>query len=397
MKSIQERFVVAALLLVTAHIADAQTLQSQEEGTQAPQLAADLFEAVAKVPVTVQPMFGDPRSGEMIVTHFKPPGDGPFPAVIMHHGRAQDNERANPGRWRYIDIARYWTRRGVAVFVPTRLGYGDTGLEPDPEYTGNCNQKRYDLAAKATATQSVAAIEFAIKQPWVNKNKVIVMGQSMGGFTTIATMEAKHPSVIAAINFAGGGGGDPKNRPRDPCGYTQMGSAFATAGKANAGATPMLWLYAENDNYWGALIPRKWHEAYTSAGGKAEFVMFPPVGSEGHSMIGTARNLWRPVVDKFIAQFGIAAPKSKDTPAATNFAALDDASKLPLVKDDVKTNGYRRFLNADVPRAFAIGPKGEWSFQSGDDAVKRTFARCAEFAKTDCKLYAVDDAVVWKE
>jgi dienelactone hydrolase len=388
---------MAALLLVTAHIADAQTLQSQEEGTQAPQLAVDLFEAVAKVPVTVQPMFGDPRSGEMIVTHFKPPGDGPFPAVIMHHGRAQDNERANPGRWRYIDIARYWTRRGVAVFVPTRLGYGDTGLEPDPEYTGECNRKRYDIAAKVTATQSLAAIEFAIKQPWVDRRKVIVMGQSMGGFTTIATMEAKHPSVIAAINFAGGGGGDPKNRPRDPCGYTQMASAFATAGKANAGATPMLWLYSENDNYWGASIPRKWHEAYTSAGGKAEFVMFPPIGSEGHAMIAAGRYLWRPVVDKFIAKFGIVAPTSVNAPAPSGFAAIDEAEKLPLVRPDVKTEGYRRFLNADVPRAFAIGPKGEWSFQSGDDAIKRTLVRCAEFAKTDCKLYAIDDAVVWRK
>lgn len=373
----------------------AQSLQAQEEGTQAPQLAADLFEAVVKVPVTVQPMFGDPRRGEMIVTHFKPPGDGPFPAVIMHHGRS-DSDRANPARWRYVEIARYWTRRGVAVFVPTRLGYGDTGVEPDPEYTGDCNRKRYDLAAKATSVQSLATIEFALTQPWVDKKKVIVMGQSMGGFTTIATMEARHPSVIAAINFAGGGGGNPKERPRDPCGHSQMGSVFAQAGKVNAGATPMLWLYAENDQYWGASIPRKWHDAYTSAGGKAELVMLPAIGTDGHSMIGTGRYLWRPIVDKFIASFGIAAPQSKDAPAATSFATIDDATKLPLVKPEVKIDGYRRFLNADVPRAFAIGPKGEWSFQSGDDAMKRALDRCAQFAKTDCKLYAVDDTVVWK-
>jgi dienelactone hydrolase len=379
------------------HASPAQTLQSQEEGVSTPQLATDLNEAIAKIPVTVQPLFGDSRSGEMIVTHFKPPGDGPFPVVIMHHGRAQDNERANPGRWRYTDIVRYWTRRGFAVFVPTRLGYGDMGLEPDPEFTGPCNQKRYDVAAKAASIQSIAAIDFAIKQPWADKNKVIVMGQSMGGFTTVATMERKHPSVIAGINFAGGGGGDPKNRSRDPCSYAQLGSVFASAGKANAGATPMLWLYAENDNYWGASIPRKWHDAYVSAGGKAEFVMFPPIGSEGHSMIGTGRNLWRPVVDKFIAQFGIKAPKSVNAPAASNYAALDDASKLPNVKQDVKDNGYKRFLNTDVPRAFAIGPKGEWNFQSGDDAIKRTLERCAQTAKTECKLYAVDDAVVWVE
>lgn len=388
--------VVFVLFACLAMRAGAQSLQTQEEGVANQPIAADLSETVSRVPVTVQPLFGDPRSGEMIITHFKPAGSGPFPAVVVHHGRS-DTDRANPSRWRYTEMARYWTRRGVAVFVPTRLGYGDTGLEPDPEYTGECNRKRYDIAAKVTATQSLAAIEFAIKQPWVDRSKVIVMGQSMGGFTTIATMEAKHPSVIAAINFAGGGGGNPKDRPRDPCGATLMGNVLAAAGKANAGATPMLWLYAENDNYWGASIPRKWHEAYTSAGGKAELVMFPAVGADGHSLIGTGRHLWRSVVDRFIAPFGIVPPKAEHVPQPTNFAEVDDASKLPLVKDDVKSNGYRRFLSADLPRAFAIGPKGEWSFQSGDDVIRRTLARCAEFAKTPCKLYAVDDSVVWKE
>jgi hypothetical protein len=108
-------------------------------------------------------------------------------------------------------------------------------------------------------------------------------------------------------------------------------------------------------------------------------------------------NSWRPVLDKFIARFGIKAPTVEGAPVATTFASLVDSSKLPLVKPDVKENGYRRFLNSDVPRAFAIGPKGEWSFQTGNDAIKRTLDRCAQIAKTACKLYAVDDAVVWVE
>ena len=140
---------------------------------------------------------------------------------------------------------------------------------------GPCGAKRYGVAAESTNVQSVAAIEFALKQPWVDKGKVIIMGQSMGGFATVVAMGKKHPSVIAGINFAGGGGGDPVARKADPCSYAQLASVFADAGKANAGATPMLWLYAENDNYWGASIPRKWHDAYVSAGGKAEFVMLP--------------------------------------------------------------------------------------------------------------------------
>jgi dienelactone hydrolase len=395
-------FKVAAVslsLLLVSTVALAQTaerLATLEEGAASEQLAQDLSETVMRLPVTVQPLFGDPRSGEMIMSHFKPMGNGPFPAVIMHHGRsASDEERAKPARWRYLDVVRYWTSRGVAVFIPTRLGYGDTGISPDPEFTGPCNAKRYDVAADAVAIQSLAAIEFAIKQPWVNPAKVIVMGQSMGGFTTIVTMGKKHPSVIAGINFAGGGGGDPKTRPSNPCDFSRLGRVFAEAGKLNAGSIPMLWLYSENDNYWGPTIPGKWHEAYVGAGGKSELKMFGPVGNEGHLLISQGRAMWRPVLDAFLAQFGINPPKAADAPSASNFAELADASKLPLVREDVKTIGYKRFLNLDLPRAFAIGPRGEFAFRSGVDAVKGVLERCSQTAKVACKLYAVDDAVVW--
>jgi dienelactone hydrolase len=344
----------------------------------------------------VQPIFGDPRQGEIIVTHFRPKGDGPFALVVMNHGRSS-KDRANPGRVRLLDIARYWTRRGAAVIVPTRLGYGDTGLEPDPEETGPCDRKRYDVAARNTNAQLDAVLDFATKQPWVDAKRIIVMGQSMGGFATVAYMGQKHPGVIAGINFAGGGGGDSEQRKANPCRYDQLSKVFEDAGKANAGATPMLWLYSRNDLYWGESIPRQWHEAYTAAGGKARFEMLPAVGEDGHRLITIGRRYWRPIVDAFVEPLGLRAPKSESAPPATSFAAIDDASKLPRVRQETKDVGYRRFLEADLPRAFAIGPKGEWAFISGDDAMKRTLERCAQTAKADCKLYAVDDAVVWAD
>ena len=384
----------AFLALLICSSGFAQTPPPPEEGPTPAVLATELFETIVTLPVTVQPLFGGAHQGNMVLTHFKPPGDGPFPAVIMQHGR-DGNQRATPARYRYSDVARYWVRRGVAVFVPTRVGYGDSGMEKDPEFTGDCNNKQYDIAATATIVQTLAAIDFAIKQPWVNANKVIVMGQSMGGFSTVVAMGAKHPAVVAGINFAGGGGGDPVSRKASPCGAHRMGLTFEKAGKANGGTTPMLWLYSENDLYWGADIPRKWHEAYTSGGGKAEFAAFGPVGTDGHSLLSKGMPLWRPVLDQFVAKLGIAPPKANGAPPASGFAALDDKTKLPNVKQDVKDTGYPRFLNADVPRAMAIGPKGEWAWFSGDNVIQRALDRCAQTAKTACKLYAVDDNVVW--
>ena len=45
---------------------------------------------------------------------------------------------------------------------------------------------------------------------------------------------------------------------------------------------PMLWIYAENDTYFGPDLANRMHKAFTEAGGKAEFRIFPPFGSDGH-------------------------------------------------------------------------------------------------------------------
>jgi dienelactone hydrolase len=382
---------IFAISLLTATTI-AQTPSAEEGAAAPPTLLSELNETIVKVPVTaISNYYGHTRDGEMTMTHFRPPGAGPFPIVIMNHGRGTN--RAVPERFRYLNVARYWTRRGFAVVMPTRLGYGNTGLEPDPEESGPCSNKNYTFAATASAKQIGVTIEWAKTQPWANASRVIVMGQSMGGFATIAANGQNFPGVIAAINFAGGGGGDPVERFHNPCQASKLGEVFANAGKS--AKAPMLWLYAENDKYWGADWPKKWHEAYVSAGGTAKFTMFPPEGEDGHALIGTGFRLWRPALDAFIATLGVTIPKSADAPSASNFAALEDASKVPLVKDEVKANGYKRFLSADIPRAFAIGPKGEWNFISGADAPTRALERCANTAKTACKLYAVDDAVVW--
>jgi hypothetical protein len=89
-------------------------------------------------------------------------------------------------------------------------------------------------------------------------------------------------------------------------------------------------------------------------------------------------------------------PRSPGAPPASGFAAIDDASRLPLVRQDVRDTGYPRFLALDLPRALAIGPRGEWAYFSGDQAMQRSLERCAQTARTACRLYAVDDQVVWR-
>jgi hypothetical protein len=80
---------------------------------------------------------GTLHKGEFVLTTFKPDGPGPFPAVVVSHGRhGSPEERAEVGRaehgassWMY----HYWTLRGIAVPAPTRIGYGVSGTDVDPE------------------------------------------------------------------------------------------------------------------------------------------------------------------------------------------------------------------------------------------------------------------------
>jgi hypothetical protein len=86
-----------------------------------------------------------------------------------------------------------------------------------------------------------------------------------------------------------------------------------------------------------------------------------------------------------------------ETPLPSGFAVISDETRLPGISEAGRQE-YRRFLAAPSPRAFAIAPSGHaWAWNSSlvPDAASRALARCAERAQERCRLYAVNDAVVW--
>jgi dienelactone hydrolase len=382
--------IAAASLLCPAPAA------AQDVPKEPPKLAEDIRETIAKLPVTVALPAGKKHTGQMIVTHFRPDGNGPFPVVIINHGRTSGRDkRADPPRWRYTAVARYFVRRGFAVLVPTRLGYGDAGIDPDPEFSGrNCNERDFDAGLVAFIQETGAALDFARTQSWADARLAILVGHSYGGLGTIAASGKNLSGVIAAINFSGGAGGNPQQNPNRPCSPAEITSIMKEAG--SRARIPTLWLYAENDHFWGRDWPRQWYAAYTGAGGRADMSMLPPVGDEGHHLLSRGFQTWRPLADRFLEKVGFPPPRSNDAPPSTDFARLDDASRLPHVKDEVKSDGYRKFLAADIPRAFAISPSGAWAWRTGVDAPQQALEGCRKFSKLPCRLYAVDDAVVWK-
>ena len=354
-------------------------------------LARDMREETRQISVTVKDLYGRQETRQIPVTIFRPKGDGPFPLVIMNHGRATSEKRATQGVQRFEHLSRYLVNKGFVVLLPTRVGYAQTYGDFDPEASGDCRSRRIEPMAIAASDQVLATLDFAKTLPFIDATRWLVMGQSVGGFTAVATV-GRHPAgLLGAVNFAGGVGGDPEKNPGNPCSPQQVGSVFGSF--AQSAKVSMLWLYWQNDLYWGAGTPRRWHEAWTTAGGLAEYRSLPAVGQDGHAGVNLDMDHWAPLVDDYLARLGFGTPGVIARPPASAFAKVDEVDKLPA-NQAAKDGHYRKFLESRAPRAFAVGPNNAVGWASGDWAMGRALGFCARRGEP-CKLYVVDDDVVW--
>jgi len=287
---------LAAHLIVAAAPATAQ------------QLAQDLNESVSTIEVSVKDLYGREESGKVVITQFRPAGAGPFPILILNHGRATNN-RNEPPRFRYTRQARYFVERGFAVFEPTRIGYGAYMTQFDPEDSGNCGSRDYAPMAKAGSAEILAVLDYARQQPDIDSRRVVLVGQSVGGYLTVATAAANPDGLVGAINFAGGAGGDPVAHPGNPCAPQRLEDMYAQFGKT--AKVPMLWIYTENDLFFGPSHSKSWQAAFAKAGGDVDYRLLPPFAKNGHTLFSSGPDIWEPVVGPFLDRLGFPARQQK--------------------------------------------------------------------------------------
>ncbi len=263
-------------------------------------------EQVLSVPVTVRDIAGREVSQPIVVTlTVDDATPAPRPLLVISHGRPPDAaERASMGRSFYADNAAWFARLGFAVAVPVRVGYGPSG-GPDVENAGPCTNMQHRAVFDAAAQQGWAVIEALRRRPDVVPDRTVILGQSVGGAATVALAALKPPGVVAAINFAGGGGGNPRTRPQDPCSPWGLAQAFGDYGKT--ARVPMLWIYTENDRFFGARVPFEWFDEFTVVGGNGEFLRLLPFGEDGHNLFRLGLPVWKPHVLGFLRAHGFPA------------------------------------------------------------------------------------------
>jgi dienelactone hydrolase len=325
---------VTALHLLTApaHGQEAVAKPSTEV------LAQDLREEVLRFEATVTDMFGRQETKPVPVTVYRPQGDGPFPLFVFNHGRAIEAKRAQQGRYRPESMARYLVAKGFVVMVPNRIGYWETYGGFDPEFSGCRSIEPMSIAA---SDQVLATVAFARSLPYVDTSRWLVGGVSVGGLTSVATVGRAPEGLLGGINFSGGTGGNPEANPSKPCNPSATSQYWGRIAK-NA-KVPMVWLYWENDKFWGANNPKLWHQAWQDGGGQAQFAGLDAVGEDGHGGVNLDMDRWLPVVDQFLQTLGFDAPAIVQMPPPSSFAAITDLGAVPAGAAGVRRrpDGFR--------------------------------------------------------
>ena len=237
----------------------------------------------------------------------RPVGAGPFPLAVMNHGIAiGEKERGFYPLVEFRDAAFWFARHGYFVVAPVR--YGVTAVDVPQRghfsllfaHVGKCDNPNFRGPGLMIATLDQWVIDFMKSEAMVMPGKAIVVGQSGGGWGAIALSSLNPSSVRAIITFAAGRGGRVDGKPNNNCAPDKLVDATREFGRTSR--IPMLWIYAENDTYFGPDIAKRMPEAFTAAGGNAEFHMLPPFGSDGHFLISSPDgvSIWSPLVSRFL-------------------------------------------------------------------------------------------------
>jgi|GEM_PF-329083 len=239
------------------------------------------------------------RPDELETILFTPPGTAPFPTMVFNHGSTgygDDPElfgitTVNPV------ITRFFNDRGWMVVFPQRRGRGASdGVYAEGLAEDGSGYSADPLIAAAGIDRALIDIDAVVQwlrlQPQVDRDRLLVGGESRGGLLAIAYAGAHPRTVRGAINFVGGWLGDrvPNAERINREGF-RRGTAFPG---------PTLWLYGEDDLYYRLTHSRENFDAFQAGGGTGSFHELPVrAGGNGH-FIGMQPGLWVDTLDDYL-------------------------------------------------------------------------------------------------
>jgi len=220
----------------------------------------------------------------VVINHGSPPSAADRPGMKLAGCRSQ--------------AVGWFLHHHYAVALVARLGYGATG-GPWTEGYSHCQNADFYRAGIETARQIKTIVDFLATRPDLEPDGTMVVGQSAGGWGTLAYDSIAHPHVSEFINMAGGRGGHYQEQAGNNCHPERLIDAAARFGKT--ATTPVLWIVAQNDSFFAPSLAQAMSQAFMKAGGKAKYIETGAFDEDGHHLFfgNGGADVWGPLVDKF--------------------------------------------------------------------------------------------------
>ncbi len=230
---------------------------------------------------------------EMTGILLKPEGTGPFPAVLISHGRGGSagsfglQKAREMVSWGFVCIAPDYTHAGPAM---GGKGKGPVGPRPGQERPGQGQTPPADLGASAeNLRRAKTCLALLAKMPEVDPERLAAYGHSMGGFVTIV-LAAAEPGRLRAAAITGSG-----VSPRE--GFPAPSPAVAAKV-----VTPFLILHGDADPVVRPGQSADFAEVLKAGGVEHERILYP---GEGHPIDQTKREEVFSSVRAWFAKHGV--------------------------------------------------------------------------------------------
>jgi dienelactone hydrolase len=265
-------------------------------GSLAYTAAVGLNEETLRIPVKYAGAFGGTKELRLEATLYRPNQTGRFPVVVFNHGSTGPGQIPVDQTLKYPIAARYFVEKGFAFLVPMRRGRGKSEGSYHEGYQCGSEARGINLAVEDLD----GLFTFLREQAWADTSKILIGGVSRGGILSVVYSGRRADMVKGVINFVGGWMGE-------SCFPDSNAGFFAEAAKK--ATFPMIWLYADNDNYYSTAAIKTYRAAFEKAGGKGPFHLFKDIGGNGH-YLSSKPLFWRPVLDEYLNQLGLSTGKN---------------------------------------------------------------------------------------
>ena len=194
----------------------------------------------------------------------KPEGKGPFPGVVVNHGGYSSS--SNFG----IDIGKIFAQKG---YVAIACDYTHKELR---KYGIRGPRAGWEAgASRENIFRALKNIDILKSLEYVDKNKILMLGNSMGGFLTLGVVQKSDSIKAAVIIVAGIKNGNPQNSAD-----RVIEAISPPEDLVDDISCPLLLLNGENDEKVDIKYPKHLKSLLDRYKKRSRLIIYPGVGHD---------------------------------------------------------------------------------------------------------------------